>query len=142
MRPIYFHQSAGAVVMMDGRCLALHRADPAEWVFPKGHLEEGERPEDAAIREVREEAGLEIEILAALGNTRYVFGAEDRNRKRVEWFLARSLGDTIRLESLFDEWSVLDADEAQTVLTHAADREIAARAFERLTGPADRVPAS
>jgi 8-oxo-dGTP pyrophosphatase MutT (NUDIX family) len=128
-RPIYFHQSAGAVVIIVGRCLALRRADRDEWVFPKGHMEEGERPEDAAIREVREETGLEIEIADALGSTRYEFGANHEHHKRVEWFLGRPVGGGLHLEPIFRETILLDADGAQAVLTHAADREIAARAF-------------
>jgi 8-oxo-dGTP pyrophosphatase MutT (NUDIX family) len=128
-RPIYFHQSAGAVVMIIGRCLVLRRADRDEWVFPKGHLEEGERPEDAAIREVREETGLEIEILGSLGTTRYEFGPRRQHHKRVDWFLGRPVGGGLSLERIFGESALLDADEAQAVMTHAADREVAARAF-------------
>jgi 8-oxo-dGTP pyrophosphatase MutT (NUDIX family) len=128
-RRIYFHQSAGAVVMIIGRCLALRRADRDEWVFPKGHLEEGERPEDAAIREVREETGLEIEITGSLGTTRYEFGPRRQHHKRVDWFLGRPVGGGLALERIFGESSLLDADGAQAVLTHAADREVAARAF-------------
>ena len=135
-RPVYFHQGAGAVVVMEGRCLAIRRADRNEWVFPKGHLEEGERAEDAAIREVREETGLEIEILSPLGSSRFAFGSGRRHRKRVEWFLARPIGGQLELESLFGESRFLDANDARIVLTHAADREIAARAFELLIGPA------
>ena len=121
--------SAGGVVMIAGRCLVLRRADRDEWIFPKGHLEEGERPEDAAVREVREETGLEIEIVAELGTTRYEFGAEREHRKRVHWFLAKPVGGELRLEPIFSESAMLDRDGAQAVLTHAADREIASRAF-------------
>jgi hypothetical protein len=53
---IVFHESAGAVVMVEGRCLVLHRIDPSEWVFPKGHLEQvnvirssNSRPERIAV---------------------------------------------------------------------------------------------
>jgi ADP-ribose pyrophosphatase YjhB (NUDIX family) len=115
--------------MIVGRCLAVRRADRDEWVFPKGHLEEGERAEDAAIREVREETGLEIEILGELGTTRYEFGRDREHHKRVDWFLARPVGGELRLERIFGESAVFDADEALTRLTHAADRDIATRAF-------------
>lgn len=131
MRPTYFHQSAGAVVMILGRCLALRRADRDEWVFPKGHLEQGERPEDAALREVREETGLEVEIVESLGSTRYEFGSDREHHKRVDWFLAQPVGGEIELEPIFRESVLLDAGKAQVVLTHAADRQIAARAFAR-----------
>jgi 8-oxo-dGTP pyrophosphatase MutT (NUDIX family) len=133
-RPIIFHQSAGAVVMIDGRCLVLRRADRDEWIFPKGHLEQGESSEDAAIREVREETGLEIEIVEELGSARYTFGRHREQHKRVDWFLGRSVGGALEIEPLFAESAQLDADEAQSVLTHAADREVAARAFALARG--------
>ena len=54
--------SAGGVVYRrvadDGPLFLLIRDSYANWGFPKGHLEPGERAEDAALREVREEAGL------------------------------------------------------------------------------------
>jgi 8-oxo-dGTP pyrophosphatase MutT (NUDIX family) len=128
----YFHHSAGAVVMVAGRCVALRRADREEWVFPKGHLEKGERPEDAAIREVHEETGLEVKIVGQIGSSRYTFGPEDENRKRVDWFLAERVAGELQLESIFRDAVLLDRVGSQTVLTHAADRDIASRAFAML----------
>ncbi len=131
VRPVeIFHESAGAVVMIGGRCLVLRRGD--EWVFPKGHLAAGERPEDTAVREVREETGLEIRIIQSIGSTRYEFGTTDgaEHRKRVHWFLAESVGGEIQLEPPFSEAVVIDREEMSRVLTHQADRDLAGRAFE------------
>ena len=103
-----------------------------QWDFPKGHLERGERPEDSAIREVREEAGVEVRILQPIGSTRYGFGkpADAVHRKRVYWFLAESDANAFRLEPTFSKAAVLNREEAARVLTHEADRELAERAFE------------
>jgi len=130
-RPVtIFHETAGAVVIIGDRCLVLRRG--REWVFPKGHLEQGERPEHAAIREVREEAGLEVRILQPIGSTRYGFGdrADAVHRKRVYWFLAESDANAFRLEPTFSKAAVLNREEAARVLTHEADRELAERAFD------------
>ena len=43
------------------------KQNPAEWIFPKGHIEAGETPERAALREVLEEAGVRATIVAPLG---------------------------------------------------------------------------
>ena len=54
--------SAGGVVyrLHDGHALFLLIRDSYQnWGFPKGHLESGERSEDAAVREVREETGID-----------------------------------------------------------------------------------
>src|SRR5207245_5719454 len=68
------------------------------WTIPKGHLEPGESSKAAAMREVREETGLEAEIEQQLGDITYWFArrdAEGRARrvwKRVRFFLMRSRG--------------------------------------------------
>lgn len=61
---------ASAVVVRDGRVLLVRRARPplaGLWSFPGGRVRWGERLADAARREVREETGLEIDIVATLG---------------------------------------------------------------------------
>lgn len=60
IRPTIFHESAGAVVLDDGRCLVIRRGDTGQWVLPKGHFHQGERAEDAAVREVLEATGLAL----------------------------------------------------------------------------------
>lgn len=131
-----FHQSAGAVVMDGERCLVVRRADRPEWVLPKGHLERGETPVGAAIREVREETGIEIRIVADLGPTRFRFGPGLRHRKRVDWFLARRVGGEVALEPIFAEAAFLPEEEAIATLTHENDRQLVRRALEleRRTG--------
>ena len=124
------HHSAGAVVLDGPRCLLIRRG--REWIFPKGHVEPGESPEEAARREVLEETGIEIEVGSRLGATRYGFKSPDGrwNRKRVEWFLGRRVGGAVRLEPIFDEAAFLERDEAIARLTFPADREIARHAFD------------
>lgn len=128
----FFHESAGALIVRDGRCLILRRSDRHEWVMPKGHMERGERHADAATREVAEETGLEVAILTYIGMTRYTFGPGGVHRKRVHWFLAEPTGGALHLESIFAEARWVSADGAQRLLTHVADREIALRGFTML----------
>jgi 8-oxo-dGTP pyrophosphatase MutT (NUDIX family) len=56
-----------AIVRHRGRILMLKHRDTGFWVFPGGCLEPGERPEEAAIRETREETGLKIAIESLIG---------------------------------------------------------------------------
>nr|MDA8188223.1 NUDIX domain-containing protein [Dehalococcoidales bacterium] len=58
--------SAGGVLLDDGDIFLLHKPN-GEWVMPKGHLESGETPEQAAVREVLEETGLTARIVAKVG---------------------------------------------------------------------------
>lgn len=133
-RPRIFHQSAGVVVLDADRCLVLRRG--SEWIFPKGHLEANEQPIDAAIREVREETSLEIEVDGYVGNTRYEFGPADGPgmTKSVHWYWGHRVGGAIQVEETFDEALFVPKAEALSRLTHDADREIATQAFEFAAG--------
>ena len=63
------------------------------WSLPKGHIEQGETAEQAAVREVAEETGIAGEILAELGSVDFWFVAEGRRiHKTVRHFLMRAVG--------------------------------------------------
>lgn len=62
------------------------------WSLPKGHIEEGETPEQAAVREVREETGIAGVILAELGTIDFWFVADGRRiHKTVRHYLMRAV---------------------------------------------------
>ncbi len=126
-----FHHSAGAVVIDDGHCLLIRRG--SEWAFPKGHLEREETPEEAARREVKEETGIEVELQSPLGPTRYEFKSHNgtRNRKLVDWYLARRVRGEIDHEPIFAEVKFVAVEEALRLLTHQADRQLLERAIDR-----------
>jgi 8-oxo-dGTP diphosphatase len=55
------HRSVAAVIKKDGKILMLDRVNfPFGWACPAGHIEEGENPESAMIREVKEEVGIDV----------------------------------------------------------------------------------
>ena len=63
------------------------------WSLPKGHIEEGETAEQAAVREVEEETGISGEIVAELGTIDFWFVAEGRRiHKTVRHYLLRATG--------------------------------------------------
>jgi diadenosine hexaphosphate hydrolase (ATP-forming) len=61
----------------DQRCLLVRSTDQKHWVFPKGHIEAGETPEAAAVREVSEEAGVGAEVVSRLGTMAYATSKEE-----------------------------------------------------------------
>lgn len=86
------HQ-AGAIVfrIIDRQVKILlirSKKDPTKWVFPKGHLEDGESEEEASRRELYEEAGIEGEIVKKTGILNYCFGGKNYE---VVFFLFRFL---------------------------------------------------
>ena len=90
-------RSAGGVVirLIDGQEHVLLIRDPYHnWGLPKGHLEAGEGANDAALREVREETGLECELIGeALPTIDWYFRREGRLvHKFCDFYLMRSTG--------------------------------------------------
>lgn len=74
-----------------------HRTIKGElvWSLPKGQLEDDESPEDAALREVREETGIDADIVTPLDDVTYWFAwapEKVRYHKTVHFFLMRHRG--------------------------------------------------
>ncbi len=137
--------SAGGVVVRHGDpdtppVFLIIRDSYRNWGFPKGHLEPGETAADAALREVREETGLDdLELRVPLGEIDWHFRFRGRRiHKRCHFFLLESFGATT--EPQVDEgitecrWEPFDRalalvsyDNAREVLQRAAawveDRE-------------------
>ena len=71
------------------------------WSLPKGHVEDGETVEEAALREVLEETGITADIVAPLGIIDFWFAVEDRRiHKTVHHFLMRYVSGEINDEDI------------------------------------------
>ena len=77
------------------------RRSRGEWVLPKGHIEPGETPEAAAVREVQEEAGVRTAVVARAGESEYVV---DGRPVRIIFFLMRYQGEASRQEDRPRAW--------------------------------------
>jgi 8-oxo-dGTP pyrophosphatase MutT (NUDIX family) len=135
--------SAGGVVVGGDQVVVIvpvKRAAGGQRVLglPKGHPDGDETAEQAARREVREEAGVTGELIADLGDVTY--GYERRGRKvgkRVRFFLYRyASGDVADHDHEIEEARWMALEDAARELTYAGEREMVRRAISRLT--ADR----
>jgi len=67
---------AGGIVLFKGG-VVLRRTRDGHWIFPKGHIERGESPQEAAVREVAEETGLRAEVVREAGQVSYRLGGRN-----------------------------------------------------------------
>ena len=98
------------------------------WSLPKGHIEEGETPEQAALREVHEETGIESIIEKSLGAIDFWFMAGGKRiHKTVHHFLFTEVGGTLLAqESEVDEVSWFPLNEIVTRLAYPDEKKLIA----------------
>jgi 8-oxo-dGTP pyrophosphatase MutT (NUDIX family) len=130
--------SAGGVVVRGEECVVIvptRRAADGRKVLalPKGHIDPGESAADAALREVREEAGVEADLVEKLGDVRYWYMREGRRiAKSVSYFLLeyRSGAPEDHDHEVEDaRWMALE--QAARKLTYKGDRRMATLALSR-----------
>jgi bis(5'-nucleosidyl)-tetraphosphatase len=101
------------------------RLDPTRWVLPKGRIEPGEAEEETALREVREEAGVDGCIVASLGA---YFFPKLEGQVLVAMFIAEYRGLVTQLEPREVAW--MDFEQAAAALTFEDAPHILDRASE------------
>jgi 8-oxo-dGTP pyrophosphatase MutT (NUDIX family) len=129
--------SAGGLVIRNLRGrphVAVVRVRDQIFALPKGHPEKGESAQDAALREVREETGLEATPVEKLGDIRYWYARDgDRVLKIVSFFLLRYRSG--RLEDHdheVEEALWIPLEEAPARLAYRGEQDMAETALSRL----------
>ncbi|MEU6547631.1 NUDIX hydrolase [Streptomyces sp. NPDC046859] len=129
---------AAAVVMDEDRRVLLVRRSvkerflPRVWGVPCGKLEPGERPEDGALRELKEETGLLGEVVRKVGESSFV--SDYRGHEIKNWqdnFLVRPLTSAITLPEPDQDSVWLSRAELTTVDVDAYNLDVVRQAFSR-----------
>ena len=120
-------RAAGGILrrVVDGevQTVLVHRPRYDDWSFPKGKLEHGESLPEAAVREVREETGLDARIGGALPSSSYRDG-QGRSKVVSYWFMQPVAGSDLRPTGEVDEARWFSLPDARATLTHERDREL------------------
>lgn len=132
--------SAGGVVVNDAREVVVivptRRAADGSKVLalPKGHPDGDETAVDAALREVREEAGVEAELVEKLGDVRYFYQREGRRiAKVVAFYLLRYLSGVVDdHDHEVEDARWMPLAEARRALSYSGERDMVGRALSRL----------
>jgi 8-oxo-dGTP pyrophosphatase MutT (NUDIX family) len=130
--------SAGGVVFRrdgaDREVLLCGRSADGLWCLPKGTPERGESMEETALREVREETGIEVETTGMVGDIRYWFSRPQegvRYYKTVRHFLFRPVGGDLSLhDHEFDDVRWFPIQEALRLMTYRNEGRILRQAVE------------
>lgn len=100
--------------------------------LPKGHLDGDETPLEAALREVREETGVEAVPVEELGEIQYTFERDGREvDKRVVFYLLRYRSGELAHDHEIEAVRWMPIQDAARSLTHAGEREMVRRALSR-----------
>jgi len=134
--------AAGGIVLFEEKILLVKNkkgdsSNDAEswWGYPKGHLEEGEKPSEAAVREVFEETGFEVKIAnnKPLAESRYKVERNGEAAQKTVWFYEMEVVEAFKNEpdEEIEEIALVGFDNALSLLTHDEDRKILKYVFNR-----------
>ena len=125
-------KSCGCIVLNEKNQVLLIHHNAGHWDFPKGHVEKGETEVQTAIREVKEETNIDVEV-----NDKYRYTVEYSPKedviKEVVYFLAKNISDDkeAQLEEVSEvQW--FNFDEAFDKITYNTSKEILEKLKEDL----------
>ena len=137
--------SAGGLIWRrrNGRTIEVVLVRPAgkpTWVLPKGHVEPGESLLDAALREAREESGLEVSAGQPLGEVSYLYSWRDspadhpiRILKRVHFYLMECVGgDPAAHDHEIEDVVWIKLEQAPARASHKSERDLIVKACKLL----------
>jgi 8-oxo-dGTP pyrophosphatase MutT (NUDIX family) len=131
--------AGGVIVRGDEVAVVVPRKSSPEGkkvlALPKGHPDPGETMKDAAAREVREEAGVEGDLVEKLGDVRYWYQRKGRRVfKVVSFYLFEyGSGDVADHDDEIEEVRWMPLEEAAKALSYPGERQMVERALSRLS---------
>jgi 8-oxo-dGTP pyrophosphatase MutT (NUDIX family) len=131
-----FVQQAGGIVFRRNRAgisilLVRAKRDPSAWIFPKGHIEPGETARATAVRETREEAGVQGEAMGEIGDPQEFEWAG--RWYRVQYFLIQMTSESDETDGREKAW--FSFDEALDRISFTSARDLLRQARTKIEAP-------
>lgn len=127
-----FEKSCGAIVYRkfhgNTEILLIKHVNSGHWSFPKGHVEGDETEVETALREIKEETGIDVIIDPSFRETVSYYPRKD-TQKSVVYFVAKAKNfDFVPQEEEISQIKWVDIGHASTVLTYENDKTIVNKA--------------
>lgn len=126
--------SAGGIVFKGNKVLLTKHSQNKHWSFPKGWIEQGQTSKEAALREVKEEGGVEAEIVDKIGDSKYIYTLNgEKIFKVVVYFLMKyKSGNPKDHDWEMEEAGWFSSDEALKTLSFSRDKELLKKAIKMI----------
>lgn len=126
-------QKAGGIITRthngETHVYLIHRSRYNDWSFPKGHIEEGESPEQGAVREVQEETGIACTVVRHLPP--YIYDMPNGETSEVWMFELKETGESTPKDNEADEGKWVSIEEAQELVSYPSLQEYIKKGFSR-----------
>lgn len=131
-------KSCGAIVYRkfhgNTEILLIKHVNSGHWSFPKGHMEEGEREEETALREIKEETGIDVILDTTFRETVSYYPRKD-TQKVVVYFIGKAKNfEVTPQEEEIAQVKWVEIGHAASVLTYENDKTIVNRAKTAIRG--------
>lgn len=126
---------AGGVVFHEEKVFLL-KNEKGEWVLPKGVIRNGDLSPEVAVKRVKEEGGVDAEIVSTAGSTSYEFFSMTRQKpvcNKITWYLmrAQSTEYSVSKEEKFQDGGFFSIEEALEKITYSQDRSLVSLSFRK-----------
>lgn len=125
--------SAGGIVFNNnGQVLITQHSQNKHWSFPKGLIDQGQTSKEAAVREVKEEGGVEADIIDKVGYSKYVYTLNGvKIFKVVTYFLMKYISGDIKDHDFeVSDIGWYEPENALKQLSFSQDKELFKKALE------------
>ncbi len=124
---------AGGVVFYANKVFIL-KNDKGEWTLPKGKINEEYLKHENAINKVKDETGIEANILESAGDTMYEFYSEKREQQvcnAVTWYIMESEENSYLLRNDFIDGGFFKVREAMNMLSHSKEKSLVEISYQK-----------